>query len=104
GGGRRVRAMRRWDIVGPTARPLPRRLRFTTNGTPGSAVGVGGALYPEWDVHNNRYRPEHCRVIDFPLRSTADASDAAVQDDEVLRRRLSRLRLGPTVLPPPPHR
>ena len=98
GGELPVRSMRRVDSGGPNARPLPLRLRFTTNGTPGSAVGVGGALYPEWDVHNNRYRPEHCRVIDFPLRSTADASDAAVQHDEVLRRRLSRLGLGPKVL------
>jgi nitric oxide reductase activation protein len=60
-------------------------------------VGVGGALYPEWDVHNGRYRPEHCRVIDFPLRATADVSHAAVRHDEVLRRRLSRLGLGPKV-------
>jgi len=93
-----VRSMRWVDNVGPNARPFPVRLRFTTNGTPGSAVGVGGALYPEWDVHNNRYRSEHCRVIDFPLRSTPDVSDAAVQHDEVLRRRLSRLGLGPKVL------
>jgi len=98
GGEMPVRSRRRVDSVGPDARPLPVRLRFTTNGTPGSAVGVGGALYPEWDVHNNRYRPEHCRVIDFPLPSTPDVSDVAVQHDEVLRRRLSRLGLGPKVL------
>jgi nitric oxide reductase NorD protein len=61
-------------------------------------VGVSGALYPEWDVHKGRYRPKHCRVIDFPLRSTPDVSDAAVAHDEVLRRRLSRLGLGPKVL------
>jgi nitric oxide reductase activation protein len=59
---------------------------------------VGGALYPEWDVHNDRYRPQHCRVIHFPLRATPGASDVAVQHDEVLRRRLSRLGLGPKVL------
>ena len=34
--------------------------------SPALRVGVGGALYPEWDVYNNRYRPEWCRVIDFP--------------------------------------
>ena len=45
---------------------LPTRIRFTMTTTPASAVGVGGALYPEWDVHNNRYRPRWCRVIDFP--------------------------------------
>jgi nitric oxide reductase activation protein len=93
-----VRSMRRVESVGWNARPLPVPLRFTTNGTPGSGVGVGGALYPEWDVYNNRYRPEHCRVIDFPVSATPDVSGAAVQRDEVLRRRLSRLGLGPKVL------
>jgi nitric oxide reductase NorD protein len=98
GGEMPVRSMRRVDRTGPNARPLPVRLRFTTNGRPGSALGVGGALYPEWDVHHNRYRLEHCRVIDFTLSSTPDISDVMVQRDEVLRRRLSRLGLGPKVL------
>src|SRR5262249_9013972 len=64
-----VRSMRRVERVGWNVRPLPIPLRFTTSSTPGSAVGVRGALYPEWDVYNNRYRPEHCRVIDFSLSS-----------------------------------
>jgi Mg-chelatase subunit ChlD len=97
-GGEMVRSLRRVDRVRPNARPLPVPLRFSSDQTPGSAVGVGGALYPEWDVRNHRYRPEHCRVIDFPVRSTPDLTDAAVQHDEVLRRRLSRLGLGPKVL------
>jgi len=98
GGDLSTRSMRRVDGVGPNARPLPVPLRFSTDGAPGSSVGVGGALYPEWDVHNQRYRPQHCRVIDFALRSSPDVSDAAVQHDEVLRRRLSRIGLGPKVL------
>jgi Mg-chelatase subunit ChlD len=98
GGEMRARSIRRVDSVGPNARPLPIPLRFTTGGTPGSAVGVGGAFYPEWDVHNNRYRPKWCRVIDFPLISAPDVSAAAVQHDELLRRRLSRLGLGPKVM------
>lgn len=98
GGEMPVRSMRRVDSVGSNARPLPVRLHFTAKSAPGSTVGVGGALYPEWDVHNGRYRPEYCRVIDFPLRSTPDVSAAAVAHDEVLRRRLSRLGLGPKVL------
>jgi nitric oxide reductase NorD protein len=97
GGEMSVRSMRRVASVGSGARPLPVPLHFTAGGTAGSAVGVGGALYPEWDVHKNRYRPEYCRVIDYPLSSVADVSDAAVQHDEVLRRRLSRLGLGPKV-------
>ena len=98
GGDLPVRSMRRVDSVAPQARPLPVRLGVAADGSPGSSVGVGGALYPEWDVHNGRYRPEHCRVIDFPMRATPDVSDAAVQHDEVLRRRLCRLGLGPKVL------
>jgi Mg-chelatase subunit ChlD len=98
GGEMRVRSIRRVDSVGPNARPIPIPLRVTRDGTPGSAVGAGGALYPEWDVHNNRYRAEWCRVIDFPLFSAPDVSAAGVQRDEVLRRRLTRLGLGPKVL------
>ena len=98
GGEMRIRSIRRVDRVGANARPLPIPIRFTTDGMPSSAVGVGGALYPEWNVHKNRYRPEWCRVIGFPLRSAADVSAAGVQHDEVLRRRLARLGLGPKVL------
>ena len=97
GGEMSVRSMRRANRVGRNARPLPTPLRFGNHGTPGSTVGVGGALHPEWDVHENRYRPEWCRVIDFPLRSAHDISAAGVRHDEVLRRRLARLGLGPKV-------
>jgi hypothetical protein len=92
-----VRSIRRMDRVEPNARPLPTPIRFTTDGKPGAAVGVGGALYPEWDVHTSQYRPDWCRVIDFPLISTADVTVAGVQRDEVLHRRLCRLGLGPKV-------
>jgi hypothetical protein len=92
-----VRSVRA-HMVGANARPLPTRLDFTTDRKPGGAVGVGGALYPEWDVYNNRYRPKWCRVIDFPLTAAADISAAGVPHDEVLRRRLSRVGLGPKVL------
>jgi nitric oxide reductase NorD protein len=92
-----VRSVRRAK-VGAKARPLPTRIHFTDDGTPGAAVGVGGALYPEWDVHNNCYRPQWCRVIDFPLTAAADISAAGVPHDDVLRRRLSRIGLGPKVL------
>lgn len=96
-----VRAVRRAHRAGANARPLPTRIHFSDDGKPGAAVGVGGALHPEWDVHNNRYRPQWCRVIDFPLSAAADTSDvsaAAVTHDEVLRRRLSRIGLGPKLL------
>jgi Mg-chelatase subunit ChlD len=93
-----VRSVRRVDTVGSNARPLPTRIHFTDDGNPGAVVGVDGALYPEWDVHNQRYRPEWCRVIDFPLTASADISAVGVPHDNVLRQRLSRIGLGPKVL------
>jgi hypothetical protein len=93
-----VRSTRRVHEIGPNARPLPTRIRFTDDGKPGAAVGVGGALYPEWDVFHDRYKPDWCRVIDFPLTVAADVSDAGVPHDDVLRRRLARVGLGPQVL------
>lgn len=93
-----VRSTRRVHEIGANARPLPTRIQFTDDGKPGAAVGVGGALYPEWDVFNDRYKPDWCRVIDFPLTVSADVSDAGVAHDDVLRRRLARVGLGPKVL------
>ncbi|WP_280368523.1 nitric oxide reductase activation protein NorD [Nocardia wallacei] len=93
-----VRAVRRAQQLGAHARPLPTRIHFTDDDKPGVAVGVGGALYPEWDVHHQRYRPEWCRVIDFPFTADADIAAAGVPADDVLRRRLARVGLGPKVL------
>lgn len=93
-----VRSIRRAQEIGPNARPVPTRVQFTDDGKPGAAIGVGGALYPEWDVFNDRYKPDWCRVIDFPLTVAADVSDAGVARDDVLRRRLARVGLGPKVL------
>ena len=99
-----VRSVRRAHGVGANARPLPTRIRFTDDGKPGAAVGVGGALYPEWDVHNNRYRAEWCRVIDFPLTAAADVSAAGVPRDDVLRRTLVSRRSRPQGLARPGRR
>ncbi|BBX21112.1 hypothetical protein MTER_05230 [Mycolicibacter terrae] len=98
GGELQVRSIRRASAVGPNARPLPTPIRFTGDDKPGAALGVGGSLHPEWDVFNNRYRPDWCRVIDFPLTAAADVAEAGVVHDDVLRRRLSRVGLGPKVL------
>ncbi|MGO4443900.1 nitric oxide reductase activation protein NorD [Mycobacterium sp. 2YAF39] len=98
GGELQVGAVRRTREAGPHARPRLTPIRFTDGVHPGAAVGIGGACHPEWDVHNNRYRPDWCRVIDFPLTVSADMSAAAVTPDEVLRRRLSRVGLGPKVM------
>jgi hypothetical protein len=93
-----VRSTRRVHEIGPDARPLPTHIQFTDDGKPGAALGIGGALYPEWDVFNNRYKPDWCRVIDFPLTAAADVSGAGVAHDDVLRRRLARVGLGPKIL------
>jgi nitric oxide reductase NorD protein len=98
GGEMTVSSIRRVDQVGADARPLPVPLRFVDDDTPGPAGGIGGALYPEWDVHKNRYRVEWCRVIAFPLAPAPDVSASGVERDEILRRRLARLGLGPKVL------
>ena len=93
-----VGSVRRVHAVGATSRPLPTPIRFTDDDKPGGALGVGGALHPEWDVFKQCYRPDWCRVIDFPLTAAADVSSAGVPRDDVLRRRLSRVGLGPKVL------
>lgn len=95
GGELRLGSVRKVQDVGVNARPMPTRIHFTDNDKPGAAVGVGGARYPEWDVYGDRYRPDWCRVIDYPLTTTADVSAAEVPQDPVLRRRLSRIGLGP---------
>ena len=98
GEGLQIRAIRRVQAAGPHARPVPTQIRFIDDDKPGAAIGVGGALHPEWDVHHDRYRPQWCRVIDFPPAIDAGVSDAGVPRDDVLRRRLSRIGLGPKVL------
>lgn len=98
GGQLRIGAVRRARSAGPQARPLPVAIEFTGDANLRAAVGVGGALHPEWDVFKNRYRAQWCRVIDYPLTTDADVADATVVRDEVLRRRLRRIGLGPKVL------
>ena len=89
---------RRVDAVGPHARPRPVPLRFVDDDAPGPAGGVGGALYPEWDVYKGRYRPEWCRVLEWDLGPAPGACIGKVERDETLRRRLARVGLGPQVI------
>lgn len=92
-----IGAIRRSEKLGINAKPVPAALRFTDDNHPGAAVGVAGALFPEWDVHQHRYRERWCRVVSFPQsRGTATASSNV--RDEVLRQRLSRVGLGPKLL------
>lgn len=94
----RVRAVRLGRTAGAEARPLPTPINVVVDGKPGATSGIGGAWYPEWDVHDNRYRPEWCRVLDFPLTTAADTAATGIPHDDVLRRRLARVGLGPKVL------
>lgn len=93
-----ARALRRASKPGTNARPLPTPIRFSHTRAPSTTAGISGALYPEWDVHNNQYRKDWCRVLDFPLDAAPDVMATGMQRDEVLRQRLSRVGLGPKVL------
>ncbi|WP_280269009.1 nitric oxide reductase activation protein NorD [Nocardia wallacei] len=85
-------------VRGKPARSRPTRIRFTDGGMTGPAVGMADTFYPEWDVRQHRYRPEWCRVIHSPLTTDGDISDTGVAPDDVLRRRLARVGLGPKAL------
>lgn len=98
GGEMGVGSVRRTSQTGANARPVPTPIRFTDADTPGATLAVGGAFYPEWDVFGGRYREDWCRVIDFPVTAAVDVAAAAVDRDNVLRRRLARVGLGPKVL------
>ncbi|MGB3353050.1 MAG: VWA domain-containing protein [Mycobacterium sp.] len=98
GGEMGVGSMRRASQPGANARPVPTPIRFTGADTPGAAIAVSGALYPEWDVFGDRYREDWCRVIDFPVTAAVDVAAAGVVRDAVLRRRLARVGLGPKML------
>ena len=53
-----------------------------------------GLTYPEWDMHQGRYRPDWCTVFEtFPPRS--GRRPAAVPLDRPVRRSLARLGTGP---------
>ncbi len=91
-----IGSIRRAHNAGPDFRPLPTRIRFINEDRPGAAIGVGGALHPEWDAQNSRYRPQWCRVVTFsPSVGVAEFPVTGVPRDDVLRRRLSRVGLGP---------
>lgn len=98
GGELQVGSVQRVSRAGVNARPMPTPIRFTSDQTPGGAVGVGGALHPEWDVFGDRYRHDWCRVIDFPVTASAGAGIVGAARDTTLRRRLARVGLGPKVL------
>ena len=54
----------------------------------------GGTLYPEWDVHTQRYRMDWCRVSEAEVTTKPDATRFAIADRAGLRRALARLGLG----------
>lgn len=94
----RIATVRQAHRGGPHARPLPAAIRFAADGTPAAVSGIRGTWHPEWDVHRHRYRPHWCRVIEFPVSAGAEVPDSALPHDDMLRRRLSRVGLGPKTL------
>lgn len=98
GGELGVGSIRRTSRAGVNARPVPTPIRFIGADRPGAALTVGGALYPEWNVFGDRYRENWCRVIDYPITAAVDVSAVGVTPDQMLRRRLARVGLGPKVL------
>jgi Mg-chelatase subunit ChlD len=88
--------VRAGNKVGPHARPLPVPIRIAADDRPGAAGGIAGVLYPEWDERRGRYRPDWCRVLELPL-GPAPTPGEGTERDEVLRRRLARIGLGPMV-------
>jgi nitric oxide reductase activation protein len=53
-----------------------------------------GTMYPEWDVHTQRYRLDWCSVKELEVTTKPDAARFAVADRTSLRRTLARLGLG----------
>jgi len=105
--GRLLRAVRRLGGGGPPGADAPtHRTRTPTPGGPGTAFSTAtaqtadptgaearGLKYPEWDVHERRYRPEWCMVREVEPRSK-DVEPFVVSDRYGLRRPLARLGMG----------
>lgn len=53
-----------------------------------------GTRYPEWDVHEQRYRMDWCTVRELEAEPKQDAARFAMPDRTSLRRALARLGLG----------
>ncbi|MGI5217839.1 nitric oxide reductase activation protein NorD [Nocardia sp. CA-290969] len=98
GVGASARRARHGRRAGSRTRPLNTHIRFTEDGKPAVVAGENGAVYPEWDVHQQRYRPGWCRVVDLPVTAEADNVVDGVPPDDLLRRRLARVGTGPHTL------
>jgi nitric oxide reductase NorD protein len=82
----------RWLSAQARTLSIPRR---PENGEPSAVLGVGAVTYPEWDIFSGRYRPDWCRVLDYPMTCRAGIATADADDDPVLQKRLARIMLGP---------
>ena len=56
----------------------------------GSLGAVRGSVYPEWDVHHRRYRPQWCTVLELEPEE-GERSRILLRDTRSLRRALARL-------------
>lgn len=98
----------RSTATGPPGADAP--THTTTRGTRGKRTGVpssafaapadgGGvgetqsAIYPEWDVHRHRYRPDWCTVIEIAPKPD-ELAPFTLPDAHALRRALARLGIA----------
>ena len=88
----RVRRRARRLSVHARTLSIPSR---TDVGEHSAVLGVSAVLYPEWDTFSGRYRPDWCRVFDYPMTVPTDIATADADCDPVLRKRLARIMLGP---------
>ena len=56
----------------------------------GSLGAVRGSVYPEWDIHHRRYRPQWCTVLELEPEK-GERSRIPLRDTRSLRRALARL-------------
>ena len=71
--------------------PATGRVIAAEDGSPGP---IRRSVYPEWDVHHRRYRPQWCTVIELELElepESGDLSRLPPRDTRSLRRALARL-------------
>ena len=53
-----------------------------------------GTKYPEWDVHQGRYRPNWCTVQEVEVRPKANDTSVGLSEAYGMRRPLARLGIG----------
>lgn len=93
-----TRALRRSSSKSSRARPIATRILPLDQPPTQTELGVGIRLHPEWDEYKQCYKPDWCRVVNFPMTHSVSINRVTVQPDPILYNRLARLGLGPKLL------